>query len=228
MMNRLLGLGIALVLALSATPALAQDIDTGPGSMLVGPFGYGLTATYGQTFTAPPGVGKVNSFTFRTHSVPAGATFRGFLMAWDAASSRATGPILFESADANTTGPTYQDVTFVIPGGAAVTPGQTYVIFASRVNSVGVGSGDWRHNNDVLPGGNYVFQSSAGAGDFTGAAWAQVATIDLAVAINFAPAAPAPPPAAVPTLSEWAMILLGLMLAGAGALWVTRRRGGLI
>ena len=31
-------------------------------------------------------------------------------------------------------------------------------------------------------------------------------------------------PAAVPTLTEWAMILLGLMLAGVAALAIQRRR----
>lgn len=37
----------------------------------------------------------------------------------------------------------------------------------------------------------------------------------------------APPPSTVPTLSEWAMILFGGLLAMAGALWVQRRRFGL-
>lgn len=37
-------------------------------------------------------------------------------------------------------------------------------------------------------------------------------------------AAVAPPPAPVPTLSEWAMILLGVMLAGGAALTLHRRR----
>lgn len=34
----------------------------------------------------------------------------------------------------------------------------------------------------------------------------------------------AAPVAVVPTLSEWAMILMGLLLAGAGAVWTGRRR----
>ncbi|MBX9709202.1 MAG: IPTL-CTERM sorting domain-containing protein [Caulobacteraceae bacterium] len=34
----------------------------------------------------------------------------------------------------------------------------------------------------------------------------------------------APPPAPIPTLSEWAMILLGLMLAGGAALCIQRRQ----
>ena len=38
------------------------------------------------------------------------------------------------------------------------------------------------------------------------------------------PVPPAPPPATVPTLSEWAMILFGLGLAGSAAVIVQRRR----
>ncbi|MFI8683024.1 IPTL-CTERM sorting domain-containing protein [Brevundimonas diminuta] len=35
---------------------------------------------------------------------------------------------------------------------------------------------------------------------------------------------PPPAPAPIPTLSEWAMILLGVALAGAAALTIHRRR----
>lgn len=34
----------------------------------------------------------------------------------------------------------------------------------------------------------------------------------------------APPPVVVPTLTEWAMILMAVILAGSGAVWVNRRR----
>ncbi len=37
-------------------------------------------------------------------------------------------------------------------------------------------------------------------------------------------AAPPAPPAPVPTMSEWAMILLGVLLAGGAALFISRRR----
>lgn len=37
--------------------------------------------------------------------------------------------------------------------------------------------------------------------------------------------APAPPPATVPTMTEWAMTLFGLLLAGGAALHLGRRRG---
>ena len=36
--------------------------------------------------------------------------------------------------------------------------------------------------------------------------------------------APAAAPAPVPTMSEWAMILFGLILAGGAALYIQRRR----
>lgn len=51
----------------------------------------------------------------------------------------------------------------------------------------------------------------------------QGASVDTA-ADDFVITAPAPPPAPVPTLSEWAMILLGLMLAGGAALHLQRQR----
>jgi len=150
---------VMAVLSLSiGTPALAQNIDTrsaATGSF--GSFGYAATPTYGQTFTVPAGQGVVNSFSFRMETVPATATFRGVLMQWDTGTSRAIGPVLYQSGDVTTTGPTFQDVTFTIPGSAAVTAGQTYVIFASRVNSTGSGSGIWsRAGADVLPGGALV------------------------------------------------------------------------
>jgi hypothetical protein len=207
------------------TPALAQNIDTRTAATsTIGNFGYGAgTRTFGQTFTVPAGQSAVSSFSFNLATVPATATFRGVLMQWDTVNSRAIGPVLYQSSDVNTTGATVQEVTFNIPGSAPVTTGQTYVIFASVVNSTGSGEGQfWRSSNDVLPGGGFVFQGLASQADWTGNVWnvGFVNFFDLGVTVNFGPAAPAP----VPTLSKWALILLGLMLAGGAALYIQRRQ----
>lgn len=204
-----------------ALPAAAQNIDTRAAATSgISPFGYGgATSSYGQTFTVPAGQGSVTSFSVRT-AIPATTTFRGVLMRWDTATNRATGPVLFQSADVNTTGPAVQDMTFTIPGGASVIPGQTYVIFGSTVNSAGSDSGSWSFTpGDVYPGGGFVYQNQPAQSDWTGTVWdGNGITSDAGVTVNFAPLA------TVPTLSEWAMIGLTLTLAGAGAVFVTRRR----
>jgi hypothetical protein len=213
---------IAFLSLAIGTPALAQNIDTRAAATLTfSDFGYGgQTQTYGQTFVVPTGASAVSSFSFKLVSVPATATFRGVLMRWDTGTNRATGPVIYTSSDVNTTGATVQDVTFTIPGSATVTAGQTYVIFGSTVNSTGSGSGAWsRTGADVLPGGDLVFQNEASQSDWTGTGWAVFGGDDLGVTVNFT-AAPAP----VPTLSEWAMILFGLVLAGGAALYIQRRQ----
>ncbi|WP_426040883.1 IPTL-CTERM sorting domain-containing protein [Brevundimonas sp. TWP2-3-4b1] len=211
---------IAFLSLAIGTPALAQNIDTrAAATTAFTAFGYGgATQTYGQTFTVPGGQTAVSSFSFKLATVPATATFRGVLMQWNSGTNRATGPVLYQSGDVTTTGATVQDVTFTIPGSAPVTAGQTYVIFASTVNSAGSGSGGWSMtNSDVLPGGRLVYQNAGSQSDWTGTGWFGLNGNDFGVTVNFGPAP-------VPTLSEWAMILFGLILAGGAALYIQRRQ----
>lgn len=49
-------------------------------------------------------------------------------------------------------------------------------------------------------------------------------TVASSFVVSLGGGPPPPPPATVPTLSEWAMILLGLLLAGGAALHLNRRR----
>ncbi len=213
---------IAFLSLAIGTPALAQNIDTRAAATgTVNTFGYSAVQTFGQTFTVPAGQSGVSSFSFKLASVPATTTFRGVLMQWDTVNNRAIGPVLYQSGDMNTTGATVQDVTFNIPGSAAVIAGQTYVIFGSIVNSAGSGGGGWSFTpTDAQPGGEFVFQSAPSQSDWTGTVWTtNFPTRDAGVTVNFVAA-----PAAVPTLSEWAMILFGLMLAGSAAVYIQRRR----
>lgn len=222
----LAGICAAAAAIVLAPSALAQNIDTraaaGGTSTSYGYGGLGVAAeTFGQTFTVPVGQTAVSSFSFKLATIPATATFRGVLMQWDSVNSRAIGPVLYQSADVNTTGATVQDVTFTIPGSATVTAGQKYVIFGSIVNSTGSGFGAVsRAGSDVQPGGGLVFQFGPLQSDWTGTVWnvSLESTRDLGVTVNFAPPVP------VPTLSEWAMILFGLMLAGGAAVMIQRRK----
>ena len=79
------------------------------------------------------------------------------------------------------------------------------------------------------PGTNVFFVGSNNGNLYTLDRTTGVSTLIGATGIpNFdAIAFTAPPPNTVPTLSEWAMILFGGLLAMAGVLWVQRRRFGL-
>jgi hypothetical protein len=92
---------------------------------------------FGQTFTVPtvPDT-RLQSFSFWL----AGNTdfaFRAFLMAWDDASFRATGPILFESGDRTTvSGPVLPPDRFDFDaGGLTLTAGAMYVAFVTPYSS---------------------------------------------------------------------------------------------
>jgi|GEM_PF-1036665 len=217
----------ALSLAAMAAPAVAQNIDTRAAANItfVGLGHAPETPTIGQTFVVPVGQTAISSFSIRMAAVPATVVFRGELMAWDTVNDRATGAVLYQSADVSTSGATVQDINFTIPGGATVVPGQTYVIIATTVNSVGPPSdhGDVSYSTgDPLPGVSAVYLNAPNVqANFTTATWdTTLSPKDLGVTVNFVPAAPT----AVPTLTEWAMIGLTLTLAGAGVVLLVRRR----
>lgn len=211
---------VALFSLVIASPAFAQNIDTraaATGTLGACCYGPGLPNSIGQTFTVPVGQTGVGSFSIRSFSIPPTSTLRGVLMQWDTGTNRAIGPVLYQSADVNTTGVQDQDITFTIPGSVPVTAGQTYVIFLSGVNSAGTGAGSLRGTPvDSLAGGTGAFQLAPSQADWTASAWSTTGSNDIGVTVNFAVAA-------VPTLSEWALIVFGLMLAGGAALYLQRR-----
>lgn len=97
----------------------------------------------------------------------------------------------------------------------ALQPGVTYSIgfISDGVQNVRCLTGSVPDQNGIILSGytvitNYAVPGSGGFG-------AEKFSLRLV-----GPSAPAP----VPTLSEWAMILLGLMLAGGAALTIQRRR----
>jgi hypothetical protein len=125
---------LLVVLAIVAGPVRA-DIDTTGlwnGTDHVFPFGWFDTATYGQTFA----VGSDNvlkDFTFYLAPYLGGDThFRGYVMAWDTATVRATGPVLYESADMVAPASSSGFLPYTASmGSLALTSGQEYVAFFS-------------------------------------------------------------------------------------------------
>jgi hypothetical protein len=215
---------LALATALFAGQAAAQNIDTtAVAGTSVSPFGVPDGATYGQTITIPAGSGQLASFGFQMRDVPSTVVFRGAVYLWDEANNRATGPALYESAPRSTTGATPQLITFTPPGGVAVTAGQKYVIFATTsYDQAGAsGNGGWANaSTDPYAFGDGVYMNNgANTAAFTGQAWSVLSGSDFGFVATFN-AAPAP----VPTMSEWAMILFSLVLAGGAVVMVQRRR----
>lgn len=202
--------------------AAAQNVDTrATATTTVYDFGPSQTQTYGQTITVPAGQSAITSFSFVMSSVPDTFTFEGVIMAWDG--TKATGPVLYRSALRSTTGATPQEIIFTPGAPVPVTPGQTYVLFASSVNGTGTGDGHWaaEPSPGSYAGGQYVYTNGASEADWT-VDWDMPPYVDTDVGftVNFAPAVVA----TVPTMSEWAMILLAVMMAGGAAVYLQRRR----
>lgn len=223
---RTIAAALALATALFAGQVAAQNIDTtAAATASLGTFGVPDAAVFGQTIIIPAGSTQLTSFGFKMENVPSTVVFRGEVYQWDDVNQRATGPALYESAVRSTTGATPQLVTFSPPGGVTVVPGQKYVIFAttSRDQAGASGTGDWAaaYSNPYAGGDAVYLTSGADPALWTSTGWTVLTFADFGFVATFG-AAPAPAP--VPTLSEWAMILFGLMLAGGAVVMVQRRR----
>lgn len=194
-------------------------IDTTPswnGLTPVFSFGPGQTETYGQTITAPLTDAVLRSWTFYMKQDTA-VQFQGEVYAWNG--TMATGPDLFESALMTTTDSSvFQPITFNT-GGLALTPGDTYVLFASssQGNQTPTLGGGWGFipRGSVYAGGAFVFINNGNdISKWTSSAWAtnwEGTGNDLAFKADFS---------SVPEPSV--RILLALAL---GALFVLTRQG---
>jgi hypothetical protein len=210
--------GFLLSLAASSSFA-ATVINTVPSwdlSDSICCFGVPDTQTYGQVITAPAGETSLTSFTFWIHDGGISIALLGEVYAWDAINSRATGAALFESGTVLTGGVnTFEPITFTIPGGAPVTAGQQYVIFASTSKSAQVGSGaQWGFlpNDTTYPGGTMVYQNNGTSfADWNTLSWT-FAGADLAFTAGFGGATVAN----IPTLDGSMMLMLAAALALVG------------
>jgi hypothetical protein len=191
-------------------------IDTTPSviGFSVDPFGSPDTETYGQTITIPLTDPVLLSWTFYMEQSPS-IHFRGEVYAWNG--FMATGPNLFESAVMTTTDPkVFQPITFDT-GGLALTPGDTYVLFASSSKDAqSGGGGTW----GIVPGSSYTggafryLNNGADTTQWTTNFWSKSGDYDLAFKADF------DSPAAVPEPSS--RILLATVLC---AMFVLTRLG---
>ncbi len=125
-------------------------IDTTPSwtGIPVSPFGSPDTETYGQTITVPLLDPVLLSWTFYMEQSTS-IHFQGEVYAWNG--HMATGPSLFESAVMTTTDPNASQAVTFDTGGLTLTPGGTYVLFASSSKNVQSGGGGvWGY----VPGGS--------------------------------------------------------------------------
>ena len=155
------------------------------GSDSITSFGEPNTATYGQTFVAPPQA-ILNRFTLYINNVNASVDFKFYIMGWDGA--MATGPVLYESAAASTAGQSGMQPFTFYTGDLVLTPGATYVAFACAstlfdgVNSTAV----MGRVIDAYAGGKFVYLNNGA--DFsllTSSSWFELGSYDLAFVAAF-------------------------------------------
>lgn len=186
----------AVLFTLAAGTASAQTISQPNGG-----FGAIGGTSMGQTFTATV-TGKVTEIQVRprTNVFTTVYFFNG------------TGS---GAADSNASAVSSQAVTLVDQGSHAA--GFQTIVLATPLPVVAgnvyafafAGSGQMSANMNAYAGGNTLSNYNS-----------QDSSSDLAFTVTQVAATPA----AVPTMTEWAMILFGMILAGGAALYIQRRR----
>ncbi|MBD2036349.1 DUF4347 domain-containing protein [Leptolyngbya sp. FACHB-321] len=158
----------------------------------VNPFGEDGSATYGQVFTVPFGETTVTSFTFYLNDTTAAPIkFGAYIMAWDGAGARPTGPVLYESPQRATTGqPDFEEFKFTT-GGTNVVANSQYVAFLSVTEYLDAAP-DFDSGSmgsvapTTYPGGNLVYSNSRSFGELiTTAPWLTTLNVDAAFNLQF-------------------------------------------
>lgn len=201
---------MALLPGISGMAYADTVIDTTPSwvGIPVGLFGPSHTETYGQTVTVPLTDPVLKSWTFYMQ-LDTATHFQGEVYAWNG--KMATGPNLFESPVMTTTNSNaFQAITFDT-GGLALTPGDTYVLFASTSKDArSGGGGDWGIvSGSAYTGGAFYFMNNGNhPTQWTADFWDPGLTgFDLAFKADF------DSPAAVPEPSAPRMLLATVLCA---------------
>jgi hypothetical protein len=171
----------SLAAAAIGVPMAAADIDTTPawdGNSYIYPFGHDGTRTYGQTIT---GTGEaLTGFTVQMNG-PSSVTFQGGVGMWDGS---AVSGVLWSGPDQQTTGSgTFEAVSFDLPEGVVLAPGQAYVIYATSLFSSGSGSNVWGSvDGAAYEDGGFVYQNGGSLSSSWDGNWANY---DLAFLARF-------------------------------------------
>lgn len=192
-----------LSLALGAAPVAAQTISSNAtGTLLAVDDSNELG---GETIT-PPSANPLQSYTLYLSRVTPTFSVTAVIYEWDPIGGTSVGPPVWTGPTVAVVNTTYDPYTFTpnisldptrqyVLAVVQAVPGETGRLQAGFVNNV-PGHAVWR--NDPV--------------------WGQNVLAEYNFSATFAV------PATVPTLSEWAMILFALILAGGAALHLQRRR----
>jgi hypothetical protein len=177
----------ALLILLGKTFVISTE-GSWNGLNYVFSFGFPITGAYGQTFVGPSQAASLTSFTVLIRNLSASVNFQFYVMAWDG--SKATGPILYQSPVTSTAGKAGFDAYTFNPD-VPLTPGATYVAFATVVGNTPGGSGWAIANNLPYPNGEFVYSyTGTNFSSLTSTPWLALG-LDLAFSATFAgPAQP--------------------------------------
>jgi hypothetical protein len=195
-----------LALALGTAPAAAQTISSNTSGTIV--ILSNVNKVAGQTVT-PPSSGPLQNYTLYILRTTATLSVTPIIYEWDPLSSTGVGPPLWTGASvAVTTGTGGGYLPYTFSPNIALNPSKQYVLGVMQTVPGESGYLEVGFANNVP--GNSVWRNDP--------TWSQNSAVEAHFSATFAPPAP------VPTLPEWAMILFGLILAGGAALHLQRRR----
>ncbi|WP_428152212.1 IPTL-CTERM sorting domain-containing protein [Brevundimonas sp.] len=174
------------------------------------PLQTGIQSVIGQSVSPPSG--RLDSYTLYLRRNTATLSVIPFVYEWTGDPQPYPTTVVWTGAPVSVTATAITPVTFTT-GGVVLDPAKIYVLAVRLANPAETGTYGQNEAGTYAPGSR-VF------GNTTTLNGGGVSVRDLPFSATFTPTVPAP----VPTLSEWAMILLGLTLAGAAVLIVQQRR----